>query len=88
MNAEKRMPTKRPPGVSRRLAFRPDPDYEWGLWIEQNDPAQWARINERARKAVAFYRLARAAWLGDDRVPTDTVADSAIPPAATDGTQE
>ena len=70
------MQTKRPPGVNRRLAFRPDPDYEWALWCRRHDPARWASISDRAKVAVSYYELARAAWLGDDRVPTASARES------------
>ena len=76
MSAEERVPTKRPPGVSRRLSFKPDAAFEWGLWCRENDPARWAAISDRAKVAVHYYELARAIWMADDRVPTAPARES------------
>ena len=48
------------------LTFTPDETFEWALWCRAHDPARWAGINERARKAVEFYELARAHWMATD----------------------
>ena len=78
MNVEERMPTTRPPGMSRRLAFRPDPDYEWALWCRANDPARWAHISDRAKVAVSYYELAKALRMVDDRVPTAPAREAGV----------
>ena len=63
------MGTKRPPGVCRGLRFEPDPTYEWALQCRAQDPKRWAAINERAKVAVRYYELARAAWMASDDEP-------------------
>ena len=60
---------RRPRGLSRRLRFEPDPEFEWALWCRQNDPRRWAQISDRAKVSVGYYELARAAWMAGDEPP-------------------
>ncbi len=60
---------KRPRRVRRSLTFTPDPDYEWALQCRRHDPARWSDISDRAKVAVRYYELARAAWMAADDEP-------------------
>ncbi len=60
---------RRPRRVRRGLVFEPDETFEWALWCLKHDPKRWAAISDRAKLAVKYYALARAAWMAADDEP-------------------